>query len=635
MSMYRQLWLAIIISMLLALVGSLLASTLSARSYLEEQLTTKNVDNAAALALSLSQQQPDLVIVELAVSALFDSGHYESIEVVGPQGEVLVSRKAEVVVSTVPQWFMQMLPLDSLPGEAQITGGWTQFGTVVLKSNSSFAYASLWKSVIELVLAAVVAGLVAGYLGSRILRRLRQPLDTVIEQAQAITDRRFVTIKEPAVPELRKLGKAMNAMVERIKLMFEEQARQLEAVRREANSDPLTGLANRSYFMGRLQSALAREDSSGGALLIIRVADLVGINQRLGREATDDLLRRVGAVVSNCLDTHGDGTAARLNGADFAIMLAGKVMVGNVAELLLARLVKETAPFVEQGPAVCLGIGAFPPGLELGAVLSQVDAALAAAEADGINGIREATLGANDAPKSADEWSRLIKSAIEQHRVRLISFPVADATGGLLHRECPLRLKLTEQGEWLPAGHFLPMAERLKLTAQLDLAAIELGLTQLANDPALPGLAINLSASSLENASFLPRLVELLKQRSAVSRRLWIEVAEAGALRYFDGFKTLVLAVKAGGSRIGIEHFGRQFSQIGRFHALGLDYLKVDVSFVRDLHNNPGNQTFLKGLTHIAHSISMLVIAEGVASDEEFQALKVVGFDGATGPAIR
>ena len=635
MSMYRQLWLAIIISTLLALVGSLLASTFSARSYLEAQLTMKNADNATAVALSLSQQQADLVVVELAVTALFDSGHYESIEVVSPEGKTVITRGGTIPKAAVPGWFMQVLPIKALPGQAQISSGWAQLGTVILKSNSSFAYAALWQSVIEMAMAVVFAGMVGGYLGSMILRRLRRPLQTVIDQAQAITDRRFVSIAEPAVPELKQLGQAMNAMVGRLKSMFEEEAVLLETVRREANCDPLTGLANRSFFMGRLHSVLEREDSSGGALLIIRVADLVGINHRLGRDATDDLLRRVGTVATACVETHGDGTAARLNGADFAILLPGKVSVGEVAEQLLASLIKETAPFIENGPAVWLGIGAFPQGLELGAVMSQVDAALAAAEAEGVSCIRAAALAGNDAPRSAEQWSRLMKSALDQRHVRLVSFPVANLAGGLMHRECPLRLKLSDQGDWLPAGQFLPMAERLKLTAQLDLAAIELGLVELGKDAALPGLAINLSASSLENAIFLPRLVGLLKQHGAAGKRLWIEVAEAGALRNFDAFKTLVLAVKTNGSRIGIEHFGRKFCQIGRFHDLGLDYLKVDASFVRDLPTNPGNQTFLKGLTHIAHSIGMLVIAEGVTSAAELQALKGVDFDGATGPAIK
>jgi hypothetical protein len=117
----------------------------------------------------------------------------------------------------------------------------------------------------------------------------------------------------------------------------------------------------------------------------------------------------------------------------------------------------------------------------MSAVLSQVDAALAAAEADGGNAIREAGQAAGeDAPKSAEEWSRLIRHALDRHWVRLISFPVVDFGQRLIHRECPLRLMLDEQGEWLPAGRFLPIAERLKLTSRLDLSAIALGLKDLA-----------------------------------------------------------------------------------------------------------------------------------------------------------
>jgi hypothetical protein len=85
MSMYRQFWLAIITCMLLAFGGSLIASMLSARAYLESQLSIKNSDNAAALALSMSQSNPDAVMIELTVAALFDSGHYELVRVVDPK----------------------------------------------------------------------------------------------------------------------------------------------------------------------------------------------------------------------------------------------------------------------------------------------------------------------------------------------------------------------------------------------------------------------------------------------------------------------------------------------------------------------------------------------------------------------
>jgi EAL domain-containing protein (putative c-di-GMP-specific phosphodiesterase class I) len=180
----------------------------------------------------------------------------------------------------------------------------------------------------------------------------------------------------------------------------------------------------------------------------------------------------------------------------------------------------------------------------------------------------------------------------------------------------------------------LPQAERLRLTPQLDLAAVALGLDELEAKPALAGLAINLSASSLGLPEFRTKLTHLLKQRAGTPR-LWLEVAESGVLTHFDAFTALCRDLRDLGCKLGVEHFGRQFSEIGRLHDLGLDYLKVDASFIRGLDANPGNQAFLKGLSTIAHGIGLQVIAEGVASEAELLALSGVGFDGATGPAVK
>jgi EAL domain-containing protein (putative c-di-GMP-specific phosphodiesterase class I)/GGDEF domain-containing protein len=418
--------------------------------------------------------------------------------------------------------------------------------------------------------------------------------------------------------------------------MFEEEAARLESVRREANCDALTGLVNRSNFLARLREDLADENSLGGSLMVIRVAELAAINRRLGRGDTDELLKRIGGVVGSAAATHPEATGARLNGADFALLLPGVYEPRRIAEPLLQELIQEAASFIGQGATAHVGFGRYLQGLEVAVVMSQVDTALAAAEAQGASGIAEAAFSLEeDTPRSGEEWTRLIWRALDQGWVRLISFPVTDLPGRLIHRECPLRLMLDEHGDWLPAGRFLPMAERLKLTPRLDLAAVTLGLEQLESDAALPGLAINLSASSLQDATFRRQLLERLQHRQRAAARLWLEVAETGAQRQFDAFRDFVGALKGSGCRVGIEHFGRQFSQIGRLHDLGLDYLKVDASFVRNLESNQGNQVFLKGLAAIAHGIGLTVIAEGVVSEAELLALRNVGFDGATGPAIR
>lgn len=634
--MYRQLWLAIIISTLLALTGSLLSSVLSARNYLTEQLQMKNADNATVLALSLGRSETDAESIDLALAAMFDSGHYERIQVSDPKGKILSQRLASPDLQGAPEWFIRLLPINPPPGIADISTGWKRVGTVTLISHSRFAYRSLWDTVKNMALVLGIMGLISGYLGALILRRLRAPLNAVIAQAKAIEERRFITITEPRVPELRQLAVAMNATVNRLKSMFEEETKRLDAVRHEANSDPLTGLANRSYFMAKLRVSLEEEDAHGGTLILVRVADLAGINRRLGREATDHLLKSFALAAASSAELFAGGIAARLNGADFALLLPGENNGKEVAEHLLQTLTQEAAPFIGKGPCAYMGLGIYPGGIELSALLAQVDAALASAEMEGGDAIREAQLSQDKSvPCSEEEWSRLIHHALDQRWVRLISFPVTSLSGELLHRECPIRLMFNLDGEWQPAGKFLPIAERLQLTPQIDLAAITLGLEKLNATPDLPGLAINLSASSIESNAFRTQLKSLLLQYPDTSSKLWVEVSEIGAFKHFDAFRSLCVELRDTRCKLGLEHFGHQFSQIGRLHDLGLDYLKVDASFIRDIETSPGNQAFLKGLSGIVHGIGLRVFAEGVVSQAELDALAALSFDGATGPAIK
>ncbi len=635
MSMYRQLWLALILSTLLALVGGLLMSTFSTRAYLQEQLRIKNADNASVLALSLSHAGVDAVEAELAVSALFDSGHYESIRVLDPFGKELVRRSAASMEYDAPRWFVRWLPIEAPAGKAMIIDGWKQFGEISLVSHQRFAYRALWKSTVSMAAALAFAVLLGGYLATLILRRLRRPLDAVIEQARAICERRFITIPEPDVPELRQLSAAMNAAVGRLKSMFTEEATWLDLVRREANCDPLTELANRSYFMAQLRTALELDETSAGSLMLVRVARLGAINRRFGRERTDNLLKSVGRLLQACVQRIPGSLAARLNGADFAVLLPQ----GDhemIAHDLLLSLVRETAELLGDEPVAFIGIGQYHFGMDMSQLLARVDAALAEAEAGGITSVRPALLHLyKDAPRSAGEWGGLIRNALDHDWVQLACFPVSDFSGRVAHRECPLRMKFSADGEWLPASRFLPAAQHLDLTAEIDLAAVRLGLQKLAENAAVEGVAINLSARSIQDRSFRQRLRSLLVGQAEASRRLWLEVSENGALAHIDAFRAFCQELKACGCRLGLEHSGRQFSQIGVLHDLGLDYLKVDASFVHGVERSAGNQLFLRGLTGVAHNIGLLVFAEGVESGSELLTLKSLGFDGATGPAVR
>lgn len=632
MSMTRQLWLSILASMLIALVASLFASLFNARAYLEAQLAMKNQDNAAALALALSQGGRDGVVP--AVTALFDSGHFQLIQVIDPQGGSLVDKVAPPADTGAPAWFTRLLPIRSLPGRAEIASGWQPIGSLTLMSQADFAYRSLWETAVTMSAAIAGAGLLGGLLASLALRRITRPMRAVVEQAHAINEHRFVTMPLPSVPELRELAAAMNDTVNRLRQDFEEDARRYEQMRRQANFDALTGLANRVHFLASLDSALDINGSPYGALAIIRLRKLGKLNRALGREVANQLLRRVGAIVDEISGCCAGSLAGRLNGADFALLLpAGCDPEPTLNELLL-DIHGALDTLAGDYSTVYVAHAAFAPGDDPARLLARLDAALASADLAGGSIVLEAPAEAGGDLMGAEEWRvRLHQALIDPGAFKLAHYALR--VGDARHSECPLRLRPPGQDDWLAAGRFLPIADRLGLARELDMAALKLALGELEADPALPGLWLNLSAKSVADPEFRRRLVELLDAHPACRDRLHLEVPETGALARLEALRALSRALKPLGARLGLEHYGHSFDQIGRLYDLGLDFLKVDPSFIHGLDTHAGNQAFLAGLLEIAHRIGMRVFAEGVEREEELAKALELGFDGASGLAVK
>ncbi len=634
MSMYRQLWLAILAGILIAVVAALAASLMSARGYLEAQLAMKNRDNATALALALSRPDSDHDDVVLAATALFDGGHYQLVQVVDADGRVLLDRVAPQADTGVPGWFARLAAIRSLPASAEISGGWRPLAKLTLVSQSGFAYRALWDTTLRTSAVILLAGVFAGLLISLMLRRITRPVRAVVEQAQAINQRRFITMPLPAAPELRELVSAMNDTVTRLREDFEADARRYDTLRRQANYDPLTGLANRAFFLAILEDALEGEATVYGALAIVRLRYLGKLNRRQGREVADEVLRRVGQAVAQSLGLCSGVFAGRLNGADFALLLpAGCDPLPTLRELQLS-LPGIAEPLAGDYATTYIAYAPFAPGETSAGLLSRLDATLAALDVDGHSALREAPADATaEAPAGADQWREAIRAALaDRGLMKLARFPIR--VGDVVESEFALRLRVAGSDEWLPAGRFLPLAERLGLVPELDQATLDLALDVLAREPDLAGAWINLSAKSIVVSGFRQYLLERLGERPDLAPRLWLEVPEAGGLFRLQALRELARELRPLGCRVGLEHCGHQFDRIGELYELGLDFLKVDASFIDGIDGNAGNQAFLAGLCEIAHRIGMRVFAEGVARTEELETLRALGFDGATGTAV-
>lgn len=637
MSIYRQLWLAAIASMALALGGALLASMLGARHYMESQLALKNHDNAVALALMLGLEKPDSVKTALVVASLFDSGHYEEIRILDPQGNTVTQRTSAPEAAQTPTWFMNWMPITAASGEAKITSGWAEVGSVVLRSHSRFAYQALWDTAIQTALAALAATLLCGLWASWVLRRLCQPLLAVTQQAQALSERRFITMDVPSVPELRPLVMAMNSMVERLKSLLETEATRLDHLRQAESSDAVTGLPSRMAFFQSLQQTL--ETPGGGFIVIARLANLRTMNRLLGREHTDAYLQAAAQAIERLGHGFEQASCGRLNGSDFAVLLPAHAAPDGHATHCLSALQSLRQQHWPQGDNTAwLGWCRFQTGETLDAVMARVDLALAAAEADMADGVRQADHARHiDLPRSTAQWQAFIDQAIAQRKLRLAFSPVHSLDGLPLMQEATLMLP-TVRGDgsgrtsWLNAGQFMPVAQRLLRSAELDLASLQIALKTLATHLEWPALALHISGASIASPGFTHAVLDQLDAHRAETPRLIFQVSESGALAHHAALKEFCRVVFTRQCRLAISHYGSHFSEVTPLSELGLSFLQLDARMFVDLQPESASTDYVRGVCTLARNMGWHVLAHEVETPEQLAILRDLGVSGASGP---
>jgi EAL domain-containing protein (putative c-di-GMP-specific phosphodiesterase class I)/GGDEF domain-containing protein len=419
----------------------------------------------------------------------------------------------------------------------------------------------------------------------------------------------------------------------RARSTVEVQAEALELLRRRAHTDPVTGLPNRRHLLGRLRGVLAEPGAAGAGLLILRVLDFEGRREGLGRDGAAHVLGAVADVLMAYPQRVVGSFAGRLNVSDFALYLPVRGLADETAQTLMRAL---RASPVATAAGVEMVVGGIDGlcGDSVAGALAAADHALAQAEAAGPFCAEVHLAGGPDSlPLGERSWRVRLDEALSENRACLGEFAVRNCTGVLLHLECPLRVQLEIGGPFREARHWLPMASRSRLLPRADLVALDLALTAITRD-ALPR-CVHVSTASLATPGFVGDVQRRLLTEPDASSKLWIEVADGSTLeRALPRLREAGAAWRRHGVRLGVEHAGASMSSLARLGECGLDHLKVEARFVRGLHHDAEVRSFAAGLLALAHMLGMRVIAEGVDSTQDLDALWALGFDGATGPAV-
>jgi diguanylate cyclase (GGDEF)-like protein len=636
MSLLKQLFLAICLFLVVAFTGSFIASVENSREQSLNQLRSHAQDAATALALSMTPHVEDPVMLELLANSIFDSGYFSSIRVLRiPDGSPIVERNANIQPQQVPEWFAAIVNLPPQGGDALIMRGWEQAARIEVLSHPQFALAKLWDSTLATLLWLLVCGAVSALLGGWLLRSQLRPLDRMVEQAHSITQREFTTLPQlPRTPELRRVVQAMNQMVDKLKTLFAEEAERSEKLRQQAYQDDLTGLASRRLLDLRLSAQLAPDEHHAeGYLLLLQIHDLNGLNQRYGGQFSDRLIVAIGEQLMRLKSRRGraDWLAARNRGSEF-VLLAPGLHQDEVAPLLetLSDELETLRPTgsTDSVPVAHIGVTAFRLGETPRDVLERADQALAQAQAGNsawqlLNGYWVQPL------RDQHSWHETLQQALADSALALYVQPVvlATAPAQILHHKVLARLP-TPSGEPLTAGRFLPWLERLGWAARFDYIMLELVIARLKEAP--QPLALSLSAATLRDARHLQQIFALLHSNPTETSQLILEL-DAQHLPVDTHLQHWSQKVRATGTRLGLQHFGGDFSKIGNLAHLGLAHVKVDGAYIRGIDNDEDKRLFIEAIYRTTNSIDLPLIAEMVETEGELRVLAELGVRGAMG----
>ncbi|MEX2448830.1 MAG: EAL domain-containing protein [Solirubrobacterales bacterium] len=422
---------------------------------------------------------------------------------------------------------------------------------------------------------------------------------------------------------------------------LERAARTEAELRYLADHDSLTGLLDRRRFRAELDQYVSFSARYGGrgAVMIVDIDGLKGINDLLGHHAGDNLIRQVAEVMRQRV--RATDIVARLSGDEFAILIPqtdteGALQLGEDLREQVADSVQATS---DSEPAtISVGITMFggEGDSRSEAVLVAADQAMYRAKEGGRNQIalfRDPGEPQRE-PQRRQTTSARIRDALTNDRLSLHSQPIHNLTSGGVERYELLLRMTSEEGELLPAASFIEAAERSGMIQELDRWVVSRALDLLAErerQGAPLSLHVNLSGASLNDVSVLEFIERRLDEVGTDPSNCTFEITETAGVYDAEVASGFADRLTEFGCQVAIDDYGAGFGPFHYLKRIPFDLIKIDGSFVRDMPRSDADQLTVKAIVQIAQGLGKATIAEYVQDDKTTELLREYGVDMAQG----
>jgi len=409
-----------------------------------------------------------------------------------------------------------------------------------------------------------------------------------------------------------------------------------DLVRHLAMHDYLTDLLNRPGLEHSGQAILQRAQASGQGVVLffIDLDNFKNINDTLGHGVGDKVLQRVAERLRSGLGP--DDAVGRLGGDEFVVILGGianrlaAIKQGNLLRCQLEQPLEVDGMGYEL--TCSMGMSTYPDdGQDYHALVRGADIAMYHAKNHGKGHLAEfnAQLGADSLRRMTME--RKLKEAIRRDEFFLNFQPQYDLVSRhIVGVEVLLRWQNEELG-LVPPGLFIPVAEQSRIILDIGHWVLEQAMVQnlawgRAGLPMLP-MAVNLSALQVHQHDFDEQIAHLLRQHGYPADRLELELTEGVIMDNAIPVRRQLEQLRSSGVRISIDDFGTGYSNLGYLSRFPLDVLKIDRSFITDIHQQPQQQQIVQAIVQLARAFGLQLVAEGVEQEAELAFLAELGVE--------
>jgi len=433
------------------------------------------------------------------------------------------------------------------------------------------------------------------------------------------------------------LGRALHATEVRILAQCQDITDRRQAtweLARQALHDELTGLPNRAMLLHRLRAALADSEAKGGlvGVMFIDVDRFKIVNDSLGHKAGDQLIKHIAHQLGTAVRV--EDTVSRFGGDEFVVLCAELMSVGEavaVADRIRRSLIE---PFQVAGnklyTTLSIGLAVSRDGeYTADELLRDADAAMYRAKDLGRNRIEIFDEGMREKLVERMELEQELRAAIRDQSLSLHFQSIVDCPSGYpVGFESLVRWHHPTRGLLSP-GQFLPTAEEAGLTSRIDGICLRKACQQLADwtkkYPAASNLYVSSNIVPTQFPRFIEQIEDTLKRSGLAPNQLLIEVVENALLDDAEGSLHAITSLRDMGVQIAIDDFGTGFSSLSYLTQFRPDKLKIDRSFVMKLPEDRATGAVVRAIADMARALDIDVIAEGVETMEQADALRSMG----------